>query len=232
MEIELPYKFTPRDYQCSAILAVLDQGRKRAVCVWHRRAGKDKTFLNILVMKAVETMGNYCYYFPTATLGRKALWDNIDARSGMRVVDHLPRELIAKMNERQMKVTLVNGSTIQVLGTETLDVVGGNPVGVIFSETARHQPDAWDYIRPILAENGSRGDSQSADDFLDRSTLFNQTHRSPESLHFHLLMVEAELMENRGVQIAVVVRGIDGLVADFIGAAVNDAAFDAAASHP
>lgn len=55
--------------------------------------------------------------FSDGTLGRKALWDNIDARSGMRVVDHLPRELIAKMNEQQMKVTLVNGSTIQVLGT-------------------------------------------------------------------------------------------------------------------
>lgn len=33
-------------------------------------------------------------------------------------------------------------------------MVGANPVGVIFSETAQHRPDAWDYIRPILAENG------------------------------------------------------------------------------
>lgn len=72
----------------------------------------------------------------------------------MRVIDHLPRDIVAKVNEQQMKITLVNGSTIQVLGTETLDVVGGNPVGVIFSESAQHRPDAWDYIRPILAENG------------------------------------------------------------------------------
>jgi hypothetical protein len=153
-EIELPYRFEPRFYQCPVMRALLEEGKKRAVCVWHRRAGKDKTFLNILAIKAMETMGNYCYYFPTATLGRKALWDNIDARSGMRVVDHLPRELVAKMNDQQMKITLVNGSTIQVLGTETLDVVGGNPLGVIFSETAMHRPDAWDYIRPILVENG------------------------------------------------------------------------------
>lgn len=153
-EIELPYRFEPRRYQCPVMRALLEDGTKRAVCVWHRRAGKDKTFLNILAIKAMETVGNYNYYFPTATLGRKALWDNIDARSGMRVIDHLPRELIGKMNEQQMKITLVNGSTIQVLGTETLDVVGGNPIGVIFSETAQHRPDAFDYIRPILAENG------------------------------------------------------------------------------
>ncbi len=151
--IELPYRFDPRDYQKPVMKALIRDGVKRAVCVWHRRAGKDKTFLNILVIKAMQTMGNYAYYFPTATLGRKALWDNIDARSGLRVIDHLPRELVAKVNEQQMKITLVNGSTIQVLGTETLDVVGGNPIGVIFSEAAQHRPDAFDYIRPILAEN-------------------------------------------------------------------------------
>lgn len=140
--IELPYKFTPRHYQAPIMRAVLEEGVKRAVCVWHRRAGKDKTFLNILAIKAMETMGNYAYYFPTATLGRKALWDNIDARSGMRVVDHLPKELVAKTNEQQMKITLVKGSTIQVLGTESLDVVGGNPIGVVFSESAQDRPDA------------------------------------------------------------------------------------------
>jgi len=81
-EIELPYRFDPRRYQKRIMRAILEGGEKRAVCVWHRRAGKDKTFLNILAIAAMEKMGNYAYYFPTATLGRKALWDNIDARSG------------------------------------------------------------------------------------------------------------------------------------------------------
>jgi phage terminase large subunit len=175
--IELPYRFTPREYQKPLWRAIVEQGKKRAVCVWHRRAGKDKTFLNILVAKAMETMGNYAYYFPTATLGRKALWDNIDANSGMRVIDHLPPQILAKSNEQQMKLTLVNGSTIQVLGTETLDVVGGNPIGVIFSETAQHRPDAWDYIRPILAENGGWA-------------IFNGTPRGRN--WFHKLLLNAE----------------------------------------
>ena len=70
----------------------------------------------------------------------------------MRVIDHLPREIVAKMNEQQMKQPWSTVLRFK-FGTETL-VVGGNPIGVIFSETAQHRPDAWDYIRPILAENG------------------------------------------------------------------------------
>lgn len=134
--------------------AVIEDGVRRAICCWHRRAGKDKTFLNVLAIKAIERFGNYAYYFPTATLGRRALWQAIDANSGMKVIDHLPKELVAKKNEQQMLIELVNGSTIQILGTETLDVVGGNPIGVMFSESAQHNPLAWDYIRPILRENG------------------------------------------------------------------------------
>lgn len=154
MVIELPYRFEPRHYQKPLFKAIVEDKVRRAVAVWHRRAGKDKTFLNLLVIMAMETMANYAYYFPTAALGRKALWDNIDARSGMKVIDHIPDALVEKKNEQQMKITLINGSTIQILGTENLDVVGGNYYGVIFSESAQHNPLAWDYIRPILRENG------------------------------------------------------------------------------
>jgi hypothetical protein len=171
--IRLPHRFIPREYQRPVMRAICEEGIKRAICCWHRRAGKDKTFLNILAIEGMKRMGNYAYYFPTATLGRKALWDNIDVKSRMRVIDHLPPEIIAKTNEQQMKLTLVNGSTIQVLGTETLDVVGGNYAGVIFSESAQHNPMAWDYTRPILAENGGWA-------------LFNGTQRG-KNWFYHLL---------------------------------------------
>lgn len=168
--IELPFNFTPRDYQKPLFRAMLEEKKKRAVCVWHRRAGKDKSFLNLLAIQAMSTMANYAYYFPTAALGRKAMWDNIDARSGMKVIDHLPPEIVAKKNEQQMKITLVNGSTIQILGTDNLDVVGGNYYGVIFSESAQQNPLAWDYTRPILRENGGW-------------TLFNGTPRGKNWFH-------------------------------------------------
>ena len=128
---------------------------KRVLMVWHRRAGKDKLCLNKLVARAAETKANFAYYMPTAALGRKALWMNVDVTNGMRVIDHIPKELLAKPpNQTDMRIELINGSTIQILGTDNLDVVGGNYYGVVFSEYQNQNPLAWDYTRPILAENG------------------------------------------------------------------------------
>lgn len=152
--VSLPHKFDPRDYQKALMRAIVQENKRYGIQVWHRRAGKDKTDLNIMAMMASKTKGNYAYLFPHKTLGRRALWRNIDARSGMRVIDHLPKALVGKTNESEMLIELRNGSTIQILGTKDLDVVGGNPIGVIFSESAQHRPDAWPLISPILRENG------------------------------------------------------------------------------
>jgi phage terminase large subunit len=47
------------------------------------------------------------------------------------------------------------GSTWQVIGSDNYDaLVGSPPVGVVFSEWALSNPQAWSLIRPILAENG------------------------------------------------------------------------------
>jgi hypothetical protein len=153
MTIELPHRFTPRDYQLPMWRAM--DTHKRCLMVFHRRAGKDKLCFNKLVARAIQTKANYAYYMPTAALGRKALWLNVDVTNGMRVIDHIPKELLAKPpNQTDMRIELINGSTIQILGTDNLDVVGGNYYGVVFSEFQNQNPLAWDYTRPILAENG------------------------------------------------------------------------------
>ncbi len=153
MRIALPHRFRVRDYQRAAWQAMDD--KKRVLLVLHRRAGKDKICFNKLICKAAERSANYAYYFPTAALGRKALWKNVDVLNGMRVIDHVPLELLKKPpNETNMMLELINGSTIQVLGTDNLDVVGGNYFGVVFSEMQDQNPLAWDLTRPILAENG------------------------------------------------------------------------------
>ena len=54
-----------------------------------------------------------------------------------------------------MLIELVNGSTWQLTGSDNYNnLVGSNPVGVIFDEWSLCDPAAWGYIRPILAENG------------------------------------------------------------------------------
>lgn len=150
--IEVPYRFYPRDYQTALFEAMRPGGKKRAVIVWHRRAGKEKTCLNFLIKEMLNRVGTYCYYFPTTSLGRRVLWDGCDG-SGMRFLEHFPPCLIESQSNLEMKIRLKNGSLFQVIGTDQVLNVGINPVGVVFSEFSLQKPEGWAYIRPILREN-------------------------------------------------------------------------------
>ena len=92
MAITLPHKFVPRDYQVP-IFDAMESGYRRAVMVMHRRGGKDKTCLNIMISKIPQRKGAYYYYFPTLSLGRKILWDGMD-KAGMKFMDHFPRGMV------------------------------------------------------------------------------------------------------------------------------------------
>src|SRR5690606_23106327 len=115
----------------------MDDGCRHAVLVWHRRAGKDKTVFNFMVKRMFERVGVYYYIFPTYRQGRMILWDGID-REGFRFLNHFPVELRdGEVNNTEMKVKAKNGSLLQVVGSDNIDlVVGTNPVGVAYSEYA------------------------------------------------------------------------------------------------
>ena len=153
MTVRIPHNFEPRIYQLPFLRAI-DRGIKRAIIIWPRRHGKDKTCFNALVKESLKRVGNYYYIFPEYNQGRKALWDNIDS-NGFRVIDHIPKELIKSRNSTEMKIELVNGSIVQIVGASDIDrIVGSNPAGVVFSEYSLIDPNVWGYIYPILAENG------------------------------------------------------------------------------
>lgn len=153
MDLEIPYKFIPRDYQLP-LLKAMDSGVKRAVCVWHRRAGKDKTAINLTVRRMMERVGIYYYFLPTYNQGKKVIWDGID-KSGFKTLDHFPPQIVKKKNEAEMKIELTNGSIFQMVGTDNYNsIMGTNPVGCVFSEYSLQDPMVWDLIRPILRENG------------------------------------------------------------------------------
>jgi len=152
MEITIPHKYEARTYQ-QVIFDKIDEGYKRIIQVWHRRAGKEKTDINIIAREVYETVGAYFYIFPTYNQGKKILWNGAD-KQGMRFLDHLPKETRLRTVGNEMFIEFKNGSTFQVVGSDNIDtIVGTNPRGVIFSEYSLQDPRAWDYIRPILAEN-------------------------------------------------------------------------------
>lgn len=154
VNISVPYKFATRPYQRDFFQAMKD-GRKRAVLVWHRRAGKEKVCWNFMIKEAAKKVGVYYYFFPHFAQGRKILWDGMD-KEGFKTLGHLPKELIdGEPNNTEMKVRLRNGSLIQVIGTNNMDtVVGTNPIGCVFSEYSLQDPLGWELVRPILRENG------------------------------------------------------------------------------
>lgn len=151
--VRIPCNYEPRKYQIP-VWEAYQRGVVRYCLVWHRRAGKDKTAFNIMVTDSVQNVGIYYYFFPTYSQGKKILWDGIDPRTGLKFLDHIPKEILLKKHEAEMKLTLTNGSIIQLIGTDNYDsIVGTNPRGCIFSEYSLQDPMAWKYIQPILAEN-------------------------------------------------------------------------------
>jgi hypothetical protein len=130
-------------------------GGKRAVSVWHRRAGKDSTALNFTVASMFARRGVYWHMLPTVVQGRKVIWNGIDYH-GRRIIDQVfPEEIRKRTNNNEMLIELVNGAMWQVCGSDNYNsLVGSNPVGVVFSEWSLADPAAWNFIRPILLENG------------------------------------------------------------------------------
>lgn len=155
--ISLPYKFTWREYQKPFFdyMFAPTPVRKRAILVWHRRAGKDKCAFNWLIRHALTNLGVYYYLFPSYSQGRKVVWDNIDDQ-GFQNINHIPKCYVESINKVQMQIKLVNGSLIQVVGTDNYDAIRGvNCHGMILSEYAEHDPAAYDVLRPIVDNNDS-----------------------------------------------------------------------------
>lgn len=153
-QVEIPHDFTPRPYQ-KEFMSYMDRGGTRAVCVWHRRAGKDLVGAHQIAKAAMQRPGLYWHLLPTQRQGRKVIWDNITFK-GERLIDHVfpPEIRAAEPNQTDMKIPLRGGSLYQVVGSDNYDsLVGSNPVGVLFSEWSLADPRAFEFVRPILREN-------------------------------------------------------------------------------
>jgi len=107
-----------------------------------------------MLRAAIKKVGVYFYCLPTFRQAKLVIWDSI-TNDGRRFLDFIPKELIASMNSQEMKIKLVNGSMIQLIGSDTYDtsLVGTNPRMIVFSEFALSDVRAYQYSRPILTAN-------------------------------------------------------------------------------
>ena len=151
-DIILPYKFNPRFYQ-EPIFSAIDSGYKRILMVHGRRLGKDLTCWNLMVREAFKRKGLYLYLLPTGTQAKRVVFDGLD-NDGRAFLDYIPIELIDSVNKSEMKITLVNGSMIKLMGSEDYDKLRGmNPVMIVISEAAYSHPEALEVVRPMLRMN-------------------------------------------------------------------------------
>lgn len=129
----------------------------RFFLAWHRRAGKDTFGMDFTRERMYERVGTYIHFFPYHMQAKRAIWNGIDARTGERFIDRaFPKVIRESENNTELSITLDCGSTWQMLGSDNYDraTIGGNPCGIVFSEWALCDPAAWEYIRPIIVENG------------------------------------------------------------------------------
>lgn len=171
MQLTLPNKWWPRDYQ-KPLWRYLENGGKRAVIAWHRRSGKDSAMLNFCAVASQQRVGGYWFLMPEYGQCRKAIWNAVNPHTGkLRLDEAFPVEMRESTLNQEMLINLKNGSTFQLLGSDNYDsLVGSTPAGIIFSEYALSNPSSWSYFRPMILESNGWA-------------IFNSTPRGEN--HFH-----------------------------------------------
>ena len=154
MKIELPHDWEPRTYQLPVWRYFEgDFSNKRAVCVWHRRAGKDLVALNLMICQAFKRVCTLWHVFPEFKQARAAIWNGITTE-GKPYLSAFPKELVKSTNEAEMRIDFINGSRYYLVGSDNYDgLMGTNPAFVVMSEYSIQDPGAWQHISPILVEN-------------------------------------------------------------------------------
>lgn len=150
-----PRDWKPRFYQQKA-WDYLNTGGKRACLIWHRRSGKDDIALNWASKAAHLRIGEYWHMLPEASQARKAIWDAVSPHTGRRRIDQaFPVDVRANTRKNDMAIEFKNGSLWRVVGSDNYEsLLGSTPAGIVFSEWALADPNAWAFLRPILIENG------------------------------------------------------------------------------
>lgn len=161
--ITLPHRWKGRPYQREIYNVFTDMlvgsnTYKHFLLEWHRRAGKDMTFFQLVVAAASKHIGDYAYCLPLNVQAKKVIL-NANTRDSdgkpCRFHDFIPSSLLNGVNFSEGIIRLTNGSNIYVMGSDNYDAnVGMNLSGVVFSEWSLCDPQAYDYFSPMLEETG------------------------------------------------------------------------------
>ncbi len=188
VEVELDYQ--PRD----VFLPFHERTERWAVIVAHRRCGKTVACINDLIYKAImegKEDGRYAYIAPYYSQAKTIAWDYLLKFS---------QPVLAKANQSELWVELVNGARIRLFGADTGENLRGLYLdSVVLDEYADMKPSIWgSVVRPLLADRGGSatfiGTPKGHNQFWDvynnatkdpswyvKTLRASQTHLLPES---------------------------------------------------
>jgi hypothetical protein len=142
LDIELEY--CPR----SVFEDFHDRTQRWAVVVAHRRCGKTVACINDLIFRALtdgKDNARYAYIAPYHAQAKSIAWDYL-----LRFAE----PVMAKANQSELWVELINGAKIRLFGADNPDSLRGLYLdGVVLDEYADMRPRVWgEIIRPLLAD--------------------------------------------------------------------------------
>jgi len=126
---------------------VFKSKRRFRVLVAGRRFGKSYLSCIELLKAAIDRPGEtYFYCAPTYRMAKDIAWKSLK-----RLV---PKVWIQSKNETDLRLELINGSSIELKGTENAMALRGRSLaGVVLDEAAFMESEVWfEVIRPALAD--------------------------------------------------------------------------------
>lgn len=141
----LTLDYTPRE----AFIPFHNRKTRWAVLLTHRRAGKSVALVNDLVLGALQCKRKnpqFAYIGPTYSQSKRVAWAYLKEAAA---------PFLAKPpQESELKVTLINGATIYVLGADNADTLRGMYLdGAVLDEYALFKPTVFStVIRPALSD--------------------------------------------------------------------------------
>ncbi|WP_342270059.1 hypothetical protein [Rickettsia endosymbiont of Orchestes rusci] len=153
--LKFPVDWSPYPFQLP-LWRYLYKGGKKAIAIWHRRAGKDIMGINWITASALREVGIYWYVYPTYNQAKMSVWDGMTL-AGRSYMSFIPEAAIAKSQQYKQRIVFKNGSVIQFVGSDRYSSIRGSGIkGAVISEYSYHDPRAMSsVIEPMVIRNNS-----------------------------------------------------------------------------
>ena len=147
-----PDEWKPYPFQ-KPLWNYLYHGGKKAIAIWHRRAGKDLLGLHWIIVAAFKEVGIYWYVYPTYAQAKISVWDG-QTLEGRPYISYIPKNLIKNSQQYKQRIVLINGSIIQFVGSNRSSNIRGSGIkGAIISEYSYQDPRILRVIEPMILRN-------------------------------------------------------------------------------